>query len=90
MNTSRTCAGPSRNSANPKHRRDSCPPYQPIRNARRDAARRVSRYGTAGTTKTCLVDFLADGADWCDQAGEDYAELDRCAYQHYLAEINNL
>jgi hypothetical protein len=50
----------------------------------------LSRYGTDNTPKTCLVDFLTDARHWCDQGGEDYAELDRRAYQHYLAEINNV
>jgi len=37
--------------------------------------------------RTNLIDFLADARHWCDQHGESYAELDRIAYQHYLAEL---
>ena len=37
--------------------------------------------------RTNLVDFLADARHWCDQHGENYAELDRIAYQHYLVEL---
>jgi hypothetical protein len=35
-----------------------------------------------------LIDLLADARHWCDRHGEDFAALDRMAYQHYLAEIN--
>jgi hypothetical protein len=37
---------------------------------------------------TSLIDFLADARHWCDANDQDYADLDRIAYQHYLAEIN--
>jgi hypothetical protein len=50
----------------------------------------LARYSTDDEPSTSLVDFLADARHWCDQSGEDYAELDRRAYQHYLAEIHNL
>ena len=39
--------------------------------------------GSAG-----LIDLLADARHWCDQHGEDFARVDRIAYQHYLAERN--
>jgi hypothetical protein len=48
----------------------------------------LSRYGTAGTPKTCLVDFLADARHWCDRNAESFWELDRQAHQHYLAELH--
>jgi hypothetical protein len=35
-----------------------------------------------------LIDLLADARHWCDQNGESFADLDRQAYQHYLAELN--
>lgn len=37
---------------------------------------------------TNLVDLLADARHWCDAQNESYAELDRRAYEHYLAEIH--
>jgi hypothetical protein len=51
-------------------------------------ARVLGRYGTDDTAKGCLVDFLADARHWCDRHGEDFAGLDRQAYQHYLAELH--
>ena len=35
-----------------------------------------------------LIDLLADARHWCDANDQDYADLDRIAYQHYLAELN--
>ncbi len=35
-----------------------------------------------------LIDLLADARHWCDQHGESFADLDRQAYQHYLAELD--
>jgi hypothetical protein len=35
-----------------------------------------------------LFDVLADARHRCDGNGQSYAELDRIAYRHYLAEIN--
>ena len=32
-----------------------------------------------------LIDLLADARHWCDANNQDYADLDRIAYQHYLA-----
>jgi hypothetical protein len=37
--------------------------------------------------RTNLIDFLADARHWCDRHKESYAELDRQAYQHYVAEL---
>lgn len=36
-----------------------------------------------------LIDLLTDARHWCDRHGEDFAALDRMAYQHYLAELND-
>ena len=36
-----------------------------------------------------LIDLLADARHWCDANDQDYADLDRIAYQHYLAELND-
>lgn len=35
-----------------------------------------------------LIDFLTDARHWCDRHGEMFAELDRIAYGHYLAELD--
>jgi hypothetical protein len=35
-----------------------------------------------------LIDLLADARHWCDAHGESFAELDRLAYRHYLAEVH--
>jgi hypothetical protein len=48
----------------------------------------LKRYGTDDTIRACLIDFLADARHWCDRSGEDYAALDRLAYDHYLTEIH--
>ncbi len=45
-------------------------------------------YGTDDTVQGCLIDFLADARHLCDREGEDFARLDRIAYQHYLTEIH--
>jgi hypothetical protein len=45
-------------------------------------------YGTDNTDKGCLTDLLTDVRHWCDRHGHSYAELDRLAYQHYLAELH--
>lgn len=52
----------------------------------RRCAKALRRYGTADTPPGCLIDLLADARHWCDQNGKPFAELDRLAYQHYLAE----
>jgi hypothetical protein len=36
-----------------------------------------------------LDDVLADARHWCDLNGQCFGELDRRAYQQYLAEIHN-
>jgi hypothetical protein len=36
-----------------------------------------------------LVGLLADARVWCDLNGRSFAELDRCAYQHYLALLSD-
>lgn len=37
---------------------------------------------------TTLIDLLADARHWCDGQDLSFADLDRQAYQHYLAELN--
>jgi hypothetical protein len=36
-----------------------------------------------------LIDLLADMRHWCDRHGEDFASLDRLAYNHYLTELHD-
>ncbi len=45
-------------------------------------------YGKSGEIRETLIDLLADARHWCDRRREDYAKLDRQAYQHYLVELN--
>ncbi len=33
-----------------------------------------------------VTDLLADIRHWCDRHGEDFARLDRMAYEHYSTE----
>jgi hypothetical protein len=47
----------------------------------------IRRYNADPDEPTNLIDFLADARHWCDHNDESYAELDRQAYQHYLAEL---
>lgn len=57
-------------------------------NARR--ARRIAhiltRVRDRDTPPDGLIELLADARHWCDRHGQDYARLDRLAYEHYLAE----
>lgn len=39
--------------------------------------------------KEGLIDLLTDARHWCDRLGESFAELDRIANHHYIAERNN-
>ena len=61
------------------------------RNGRR--ARRVEHILTWSNTcdsgREGLIDLLTDARHWCDRHGESFAELDRLACQHYVAERNN-
>ncbi|HVX16314.1 MAG TPA: hypothetical protein VHC22_34325 [Pirellulales bacterium] len=41
------------------------------------------------TGREGLIDLLTDARHWCDRKGESFAELDRIAYQHYIAERND-
>lgn len=42
-----------------------------------------------GSPSENLIDLLADARHWCDDNAESFGELDRQAYQHYLAELND-
>ncbi len=47
----------------------------------------LASYKTADTLADCLIDLLADARHWCDKNGQDFANLDRQAYDHYVAEL---
>ena len=44
-------------------------------------------YGIDDTSRCCLIDMLTDARHWCDRHGTSFAELDKLAYQHYIAEL---
>ena len=61
---------------------------EPTNNQRAARCRKaLNCYGT-DHARGCLIDFLADARHWCDRNSESFAELDRQAYQHYLAELH--
>lgn len=47
----------------------------------------IRSYNDEWDVDTNLIDLLADARHWCDREGRSYAEFDRLAYQHYVAEI---
>lgn len=49
----------------------------------------LARYQTGDTVADNLVDLLADARHWCDRNGQDFAELDRLAYDHYVSELDD-
>lgn len=56
-------------------------------NQRADRFRNVlRRYATDDTDKGRFIDLLTDARHWCDRNEKCFADLDRQAYQHYLAE----
>jgi hypothetical protein len=50
-------------------------------------AKALRSYNDQWDHKSNLIDFLADARHWCDRNCENFAELDRLAYQHYLVEL---
>jgi hypothetical protein len=48
----------------------------------------MSLAGEYDDVRTSLTDLLADARHWCDCNDESFAEFDRIAYQHYLAELH--
>ncbi len=48
----------------------------------------LETYGDDDDASRC-IELLTDARHWCDPNGQIFAELDRQAYQHYLAEIND-
>lgn len=49
--------------------------------------RALSQYCDEHDTVANLIDLLADARHWCDQNDQCYSDLDRIAYDHYLAEL---
>jgi hypothetical protein len=47
----------------------------------------LETYGDEDNATRC-IDLLTDARHWCDLNCQNFAELDRQAYQHYLAELN--
>jgi hypothetical protein len=47
----------------------------------------ISRYSDDSDSVANLIDMLADARHWCDRNGQCYGDLDRVAYNHYLAEL---
>jgi hypothetical protein len=56
----------------------------------RQRCRRIARLlrSGQGNASENLIDLLADARHWCDHNAQDFAALDRQAYQHYIAEID--
>lgn len=50
-------------------------------------AKVLRHYDTDDTDRGSLIDLLADARHWCDLEGQCYGDLDRIAYDHYLAEL---
>lgn len=48
----------------------------------------IRGYSGDDDIETCLTDLLADARHWCDAHEQSFAEIDRRAYEHYVAERN--
>lgn len=57
-----------------------------FRSKRFDAMMR--RHGMAFRKRGALIDLLTDSRHWCDRHSENFAQIDRLAYQNYLLELN--
>ncbi len=63
--------------------------------ANQERARRMGRVRRAlsnydePTLDSAVVDILADLRHYCEAMGMDFADLDRVALGHYLAEMND-
>lgn len=49
----------------------------------------LARYGDEFDIASNLIDLLADVRRWCDRNTQCFADLDRVAYGHYLAELQD-
>jgi len=49
----------------------------------------IRKYNDDWDEKSNLTDFLADARHWCDRNGQCFGDIDRMAYQHYLAELHD-
>lgn len=47
----------------------------------------LAGYNDDYDTVTNLIDLLADARHWCERNGQCFGDLDRLAYDHYLAEL---
>lgn len=47
----------------------------------------LAGYNDDYDTVANLIDLLADARHWCDRHGHCFGDLDRIAYDHYLAEL---
>lgn len=47
----------------------------------------LAHYNDEWDKKSNLIDLLADARHWCDRNKLCFGELDRIAYDHYLAEL---
>jgi hypothetical protein len=56
----------------------------------RQRCHRIARLlrGGQGRPSENLIDLLADARHWCDYNAEYFGELDRQAYQRYIAEVD--
>lgn len=59
------------------------------RSRARRCATALRRYGSDGADPGHLIDLLADARHWCDAHDEDFAALDRVAYEHYVTEMHD-
>ncbi len=50
-------------------------------------ARTIRQYNDEWDEKSNLIDLLADARHWCDRKDLSFAELDRIAYDRYVAEL---
>ena len=48
----------------------------------------LETYGDDDPATRC-IDLLTDARHWCDLNGHSFADIDRQAYQHYLAELHD-
>lgn len=51
------------------------------------AERAIVDYGLGDRLEN-LTDLLTDARHWCDENDQDFAEIDRLAYRHYIAELD--
>jgi len=75
---------PLRSLVGARHRR-----HEPTVRQREQGIAHVLSWCGRGALSENLIDLLSGARHWCDANGESFAALDRQAYQHYLAELND-